>query len=96
MDKSKTNIKFSPEQIELKELIERIAYEEDYNGAVEVKISTEFYPEGWVTVNFKRADKWDDENDQIQFVTYLKNNKRYNELVEYFGNPPIIDFTNAK
>lgn len=96
MDKSKKDIKFTPEQIELKELIERIAYEEDYNGAIKVDISTEFYPEGWVTVKFKRADEWDEENNQIQFVTYLKSNDRYNELVKHFGKPPIIDFTDAK
>jgi len=40
----------------LLELIERIALENDYNNKIKVLIDYSFYPEGCVTIKFKKPD----------------------------------------
>lgn len=93
---SNLNENFSKEQIELKELIEKTALEEGYQKIIDISISTEFYQSGWVTIKFNKMAEWDYDNNQFKFLTTLQEIDRYNELVDLFGMPPVIDYLDLK
>ena len=77
----------------LLELIERIALEHDYNNKIKVLIDYSFYPEGCVTIKFKKPDIWNEDLNEINFITILKQNNEYINLINIIKKPPLVDFT---